>query len=126
MRNFRDATLTIILLVILYYLHYYGMKQHWYLYFPYFDLITHFLGGVCLALSAFYILNSSRYIIPLTLLAGIAWEVFEIMFDITGWTVFSPAYNFDTTIDIIMDTLGAVLVWGIIKFKKPASIQDQQ
>jgi VanZ family protein len=118
MHNSKLAVITLISLVVLLLLHVYGMSQHWYLYFPFFDLITHFLGGMGIALSALYVLKNPKHIIWITILAGIVWEIFEVYFDIMGWPVSSRAYKIDTAIDIVMDTLGALVVWFVANRKK--------
>lgn len=118
MRKPALAITTLAMLLLLLALHTQGMSEHWYMYFPFFDLITHFLGGVGIALSAFYVLKSPKHIILITIVAGIAWEIFEVYFDIMGWPISTRAYKIDTAIDIVMDTLGACAVWLVIKFKK--------
>lgn len=118
MHNSKLALATLALLLLLLGLHMYGMALHWYLYFPFFDLITHFLGGAGIALSVLYVVKNPKHIITIAVIAGIAWEVFEVYFDIMGWPVSSRAYKIDTAVDIVMDTLGAVSVWLVAKYKK--------
>ena len=118
MQTLRLAAVTIGLLTLLLILHVYGMSGHWYLYFPYFDLITHFLGGVGIALSALYVMKNPKHIILISIIAGIVWEIFEVYYDITGWPISSINYQIDTAIDIVMDTLGAVAVWLIVRKNK--------
>ena len=118
MRKPALAITTLAMLLLLLWLHIRGMSGHWYLYFPFFDLITHFLGGVGIALSAFYVLKSPKHIILITVIAGVAWELFEVYFDIMGWPVSTRAYKIDTAVDIAMDTFGALIVWLAVKYKK--------
>ncbi|MEK7463847.1 MAG: hypothetical protein AAB610_01860 [Patescibacteria group bacterium] len=118
MHDSKLAVTTLALLLLLLGLHTYGMAQHWYLYYPFFDLITHFLGGVGIALSVFYVFKNPKHIIAVAIVAGIVWEIFEVYFDIMGWPISSKAYKIDTAVDLFMDTLGAVSVWLVAKNKK--------
>ncbi len=86
--------------------------------------MMHFLGGVGLAMSFYCIVvffniksieNRLWQIIILTIIAGIIWELFEIKYDLLGSPLGTTKYNIDTIKDLIMDTLGAVVVWLIIK-----------
>lgn len=124
MRNKKLAALTIFLLLVLLGVHVYAMDEYLYIKISFLDTILHFLGGVCLALSSFYILKSKKYIIPITFFLGIVWEVFEVYYDLTGWPFGSSRYYSDTLHDLIMDTLGALVVWLIIKYKKNESISN--
>lgn len=110
--------LTLFLLITLLFLHVVAMDNHLYLHIPFFDIITHFLGGACIGLSALYIFRKPKYIIPIALIAGIGWEIFEVYFDIAGWPVESLQYKIDTIKDIFVDLLGAIVVWIAIKFRK--------
>jgi len=85
------------------------------------DSLLHFLAGVMVA--SFFIwfyfysgffrptnFNKSEYfLIALlgTLLVGVSWEIFELIMGITGVT--RVQYAFDTSLDVTMDTLGALV-----------------
>ena len=84
----------------------------------YYDLIAHFLGGICLALSALYILKNPKYIILITFILGVMWEIYEWYFNLTGHPFGSYEYNFDTIKDLIVDTIGAAFVWYIVSRNK--------
>lgn len=118
MHNFKFPAFVLSILFILLTLHLYGMQNHLYLSYWYYDLITHFIGGAGIALSVLYIVKNPKNIISITIIAGMLWEVFEVYYNITGWPTTSPQYRIDTSIDLIMDTLGAVVVWIWIKYKK--------
>jgi len=119
MKRYILAFITLSALSLLLIMHLYGMAGHLYLNYWFYDLITHFLAGAGIALSVFYIIkNPPRHIILITFIAGIAWELFEIYFDITGWPISSMEYRIDTLIDLAMDTLGALIVWWVIRYKK--------
>lgn len=94
-----------------------AVAHHWYVAFPPFDTFMHFLGGLCIALSIQYVIKKPTYIIPLTFLVGIGWEVLELYFDIAGHPFGTLRYNINSTKDLIMDTLGAVLVYFIVRKK---------
>ena len=116
--KYKIPLITLFSLVLLYVLHVSAIDDYWYLYYPYFDIPMHILGGVCLALSAFFILKDSKHIIILTIIGGISWEIFEVYFNIAGYPVSSILYKMDTAKDIANDTLGAVLVWVTLNYKK--------
>ena len=118
MRNSRLAVATLFFLLLLLVLHVQGMAEHLYLNYWFYDFITHFLGGACIALSFSYIAKNPKHAIWAAVIGGIIWEIFEVYFDIMGWPISSRAYKIDTAIDLVMDTLGAAAVWVIIRNKK--------
>ena len=85
-----------------------------------FDLIMHFLGGIILGgIAVFfftYIAPLRRFAFPVFLIVligvGIGWEVLEFS---TGMYT-SQNYTLDTALDLLMDTLGAVLVYGLTRY----------
>ncbi len=109
---------TLFVLSLLFFLHKYGMMNYWYVYYPYLDIINHILGGIGIAMSLLFILKNPKYIIPLTFIAGIAWEFFEVYYDISGYHFGTLLYNIDTIKDLLNDTLGSVIVWLIYQYKK--------
>lgn len=127
MSNLKISAVTILLLSILLFLHIYGMSHHLYMAFWYYDILTHFLAGISVALSIYcvaiifniqIIKNNLWTIVLLSLGAGIAWELLEIDYDITGNKLWTVPYYLDSFYDLVNDTLGAALIWLIIKFKK--------
>ncbi len=115
MNNSKLAFFTIVSLSLLLILHRFGIANHLYLNVWYYDIIAHFLGGICLALSSLYILKNTKYIIIITFVLGIAWELYEIYFSLTGHPVGSMEYGLDTVKDLIVDIFGACTVWLIIR-----------
>ncbi len=109
--------ITLTLLVLLLVLQKLAIKYYWYVTLPPFDIFMHFLGGVCIALSVLYVLKKPKHIILFTILGGIAWEVIELYGDISGHTFGTYNYYFDTVKDLIMDTIGGVIVYLINKNK---------
>lgn len=76
-----------------------------------FDLPMHFLGGLSLGVLAVGFLHARK---PRVFAAGllaafIAWEVFEYAFGLPK----EANYLLDTAIDLVMDTLGALLAYLI-------------
>ena len=109
MRRILFVTLAVSIALAL--LHFAALE--WYLYwrFLWYDILMHFLGGLCLGLFAYWLL--SRVSIPTFImciscvaLVGIAWEVFEFV------TKFPPSfwmsYPLDTMKDLTMDLVGGI------------------
>lgn len=115
--KYRLPIITLILLVLLLVLQKLAIANYWYVTFPPLDIFMHLLGGVCIALSVFYVLKKPRHIILFTILGGIAWEVIEVYGNIAGHAFGTYKYYIDTIKDIIMDTFGGVLVYFVYKNK---------
>jgi len=95
--------------------------------FWWYDIMMHFLGGLvigAIALWAFYFfdyfknlnksfLNIVFISVSVVLIIGVGWEIFEVLVD-PGY--FREGYVFDTILDLIMDTLGAI-IGGVIYYK---------
>lgn len=115
--KYRLPVITLALLTLLLILQVLAIEYYWYVIFPPLDLFMHFLGGVCIALSVFYVLKKPRHIILFTILGGIAWELIEVYGDISGYPFGTHMYYLDSTKDLILDTIGGVLVFLIYKNK---------
>lgn len=97
-----------------------ALLQQWavadYLYWRYewFDIIMHFLGGLAIAAILVALLTKFRPASFVLLLAVVflGWEVFEYVFGIPRET----NYLFDTSLDLLMDSLGALLVYIVARF----------
>lgn len=88
--------------------------------YPWYDYVTHMLGGVCLGL--IYLLFASyakrlprRYFtfiatLSFVLIAGLVWEIFEMYAGLWGMEANIVS---DTFIDIMMDVLGGVIAYGV-------------
>jgi hypothetical protein len=90
-----------------------ALDNHIFWRFVWFDVFMHFLGGIALATLAVGLLRSRR---PLSFaafltVAFIAWEVFEYVFGVPR----EANYQFDTALDILMDTLGAIVVYAVAR-----------
>lgn len=85
-----------------------------------FDIILHFLGGVCVSMGAIsvwqYVFNNKYLSKKRTLFVGIfsvvvigiLWEVFELHFDLTLLSD-GNEYWFDTISDLILDITGGIM-----------------
>jgi hypothetical protein len=126
MKNLKISAITLFILLLIFVLHLYGMQENLYIKFWFYDIIMHVLGGVGIAMSVYsvalffdlaYIKQRMWTIILLTFIAGLAWEYFEIFFNLTGSELWSKPYYIDTVKDLFDDTLGAVIVCTIINKK---------
>lgn len=120
---------TLIILVLLFVLHYCGNNFFLYVRYPGYDVLMHVLGGVALALAFYWFevtfLKNTFFgknpwtIIFLTLIAGFAWEWFEAYYQISGGIPGTEAYSVDTGKDLINDTFGALIAYlAILRIKK--------
>ena len=116
-------------LVLIAFLHITGMNYFWYWKFFWFDILTHFLGGLWVGLAVLWLgnylledwkLNKRQtmfFVLCAVVFIGISWEVFEY---VNGITVANKkGYWSDTYLDIIMDLIGGVLAglygWRMLK-----------
>jgi len=108
-------------------LHIVAFKLHFYWQFWWFDMLMHFLGGLWVGLSALWFIFFSGYVGPFRarlfntfavslfsiVVVGSVWEFFEL------WIGFPTEENYtiDTTIDLIMDIVGAFTGYVYVVFK---------
>ena len=88
-----------------------ALANAWYWTYPYLDMAMHVAGGALIALLASAFLGARFAIIVLALGIGISWEVFEI---VIGLARMEEHFVLDTSIDLCMDILGAVLAYGMM------------
>lgn len=96
-----------------------ALQEYLYWRWWWFDILMHFLGGILIGGIALIVSEFTKLpLLPVTVVAligiGIGWELFEWVFELYD-TAWDPV---DTSIDLIMDTLGAFLVYGGIKLWK--------
>jgi len=101
------------------------MAEYYYLYwiFRWFDIVTHFFGGVWVGIAAIWFWYLSGYIkamhfpkkkavlvaLLFGLLIGFLWEGYEyVVWQLVGKGL-PPNYIPDTTLDLVMDCMGAYL-----------------
>lgn len=126
MQNLKISVSTIFVLLLIFTLHFIGMSENLYIKFWFYDIIMHILGGIGIAMSVYCVLvflkldnHKGRFwsIVTLTFLAGFAWELFEIYFNLTGSKLWSTPYYLDTIKDLFNDVLGSVIVGLVLKNK---------
>jgi hypothetical protein len=101
------------------------VAEFYYLYwtFRWFDIVTHFLGGVWVGLGGLWLWfysgyirtpslpNKHLYLIALFLgvIVGVAWEGFEYIVWIWSGTGLPVNYFGDTALDLCIDVVGALM-----------------
>lgn len=97
------------------------MEYWWY------DIFMHILGGFSIGLLIYLLIKIihptvyrlKSYIIIGTFLIGVAWEFFEVYFQLTGYPIGTRLYYIDTVLDLIDDIIGGLLAAYIItKYRK--------
>lgn len=95
---------------------------HLYWIFPWFDILTHFIGGVWIGHATLWLLYGSvymrprewsakqafKYVLLAILCIGIAWELYEVLVHLIQYIPFERGYVVDTVTDVVMDTLGSI------------------
>lgn len=90
-----------------------AIEEHIFWVFVWFDVFMHFLGGLALGVLGVGLLKERRVVLFAVGLAVafVAWEVVEYV-----WGVPREAnYALDTSIDFVMDTLGALVAFGVAR-----------
>lgn len=105
-----------------------AMEWYLYWYFPWLDLLTHFLGGLWVALAASWLIAYTGReatllrIIAAAMLIGIGWELFEFFAGIPR----EANYVFDTSLDLSMDFCGGLVGFLLAsRLLKSGTIQSQ-
>ncbi|MES3030985.1 MAG: hypothetical protein V4697_01070 [Patescibacteria group bacterium] len=109
MSRYKLPILILVSLSILLYIHLGGVSNHWYVLIKHLDSVNHFIGGFAVGLTTLWLLRKPKWVIPMTFVVGILWEVFEGYFDIASWPVGTKMYIIDTTKDVILDCAGAAV-----------------
>ncbi len=104
-----------------------ALENFWYWIYPWFDILTHFIGGVVVAFAMvimylYYplgtrILNEKvlkTLTVVYVLVVGVLWEVFEVLIRSTGPQ--EEHYFIDTISDLFVDVSGGLLVYLIVWF----------
>ncbi|MAF59357.1 hypothetical protein CL631_00745 [bacterium] len=101
-------------------LHITALELYWYWVFPWFDILVHFLGGLWATLISLWFFFESGYVKVKRRVRNISLVAFfTIFFVAIGWEVFEflagvpivGDFAVDTTIDLIIGTLGALMAW---------------
>jgi hypothetical protein len=117
--------LALVVLIIVLIAHLFGLDG-WYYEVESYDTFMHFIGGAGLGLfvagliGTYYDKTKVTYLNVFlgVILGGIAWELFEMYYEITGHPLWSTLYYLDTVKDLIMDALGGVVVTYFMIRKK--------
>lgn len=101
------------LAALLAWLHVTALGSYWYWYFPWLDAPVHFLAGVFMATAVIGVLGTYR---PLVFVAAVVvgalgWEAFELAINAER----EANFIFDTSLDLLMDTLGIVLGYVVAR-----------
>ena len=65
------------------------------------------------------------YLIAMTVCVGVAWEIYEYLHDVFFVSVWQPGVG-DTLLDLVMDTVGAVLYTFFFLTIEPKKIQKRK
>lgn len=125
-------------------LNYFATKYHLYWSVSEFDSVVHFFGGTAISIFFLWFYFFSGFFNPVkrnltnffiisvfgTMFVSVSWEIFELF--LGEAMVDKAGYPFDTTLDLIMDLLGALAagLYGFLRETKnddlaPASFDKQ-
>jgi hypothetical protein len=99
-----------------------------FLYFKYwwFDIVVHFLGGLLVGTIIYWLLSyTSKFtsyfrnpslllVVLIVLVVGGSWEIFELY----AGVLIEENYEFDTSVDLVMDALGAAAAFFFANITK--------
>lgn len=104
-----------------------GISQNYYMYIWPYDIVAHILGGLGIGLfvtaslqtfwPSFLVKNRWLKIALIVLLVGLAWEAFEVYFNIAGYPFGTKPYYIDTVKDLIDDVIGGFISIYITRIK---------
>lgn len=95
-------------------LHIYALQTYLYWHYVWLDVPVHYLGGLALAMLAIALLRNFRPRSFLLLMAGVVvgWELFELLIQ----TSREANFIFDTALDLLMGSLGALSAYVLARF----------
>jgi len=116
--------LSAVLIILLAAVHIVASIFYLYWTIPWLDIPMHFLGGVWAAATALWVYFFSDYFggrvfdkrvawtiaLGSAVIIGIGWEIFEYVLSAT----FASNYWLDTSIDLLLDVLGATLLYSVV------------
>ncbi len=88
--------------------------------FWWYDIMLHFMGGVWVALAALWFYMKEGWVARMTttvliaLSIGLGWELFEYLVG----SARESNYFYDTSLDILMDTLGAIAGFLYVYYRR--------
>ncbi len=94
-------------------LQHYALANLLYWYYPWFDTMMHFLGGLTVATFGIALLAKRRVLIFLIAMFGVAigWELFELLINAER----EENFVFDTSLDLLMDALGMTVTYFLAR-----------
>ena len=125
----RILKLLFILIWVLALIHMTAEYYHLYWTVRWFDIVTHFFGGVWVGIATIWLWNFSGYIrkahLPTKrtvyvallggLVVGLVWELFEYVVWFFTWEGLPLNYIPDTLLDLVMDFAGSLVGFVILK-----------
>lgn len=95
-------------------LHYLALTQSLYWYYVWLDVPVHFLGGLAIGMLVIAVLHVFRPWVFLIAIVGVlvGWELFELVIHTTR----EINFYFDTALDVLMGTLGALTAYSLARF----------
>lgn len=93
--------------------HIIALEGYLYWHYVWLDVPMHFLGGLAIGtfLVGFLIRFRPRLYVVLFVLLMLSWEAFEFAFGVPK----ESNFYFDTSLDLLMDTLGGVTAYAIAR-----------
>ncbi|HEX2792267.1 MAG TPA: hypothetical protein VHO23_00930 [Candidatus Paceibacterota bacterium] len=106
--------IALVLATALAYAQHVALEHFLYWRYPWFDTFMHFLGGLTLAVFLIAVFRRARPRLFLLGMIGVAvgWEAFELLIG----TEREANFVLDTSLDLLMDTLGAVAAYALARF----------
>lgn len=103
-----------------------GIQENLFMTIPSYDILMHIAGGlgIGLALSAgikhhsIFIGKEKLIVIVGVFIAGILWELFEIIYNISGHPFGTTLYFIDTVKDLFDDVIGGILALWLAHIPK--------
>lgn len=104
----------LILAALLATLQHWALREYLYWQYPWFDTPMHFLGGLTAGTFIVGLLRKKRaqlFLLGMVLVA-VGWEVFEFSIGIPR----EANFVFDTSLDLLMDTVGMATVYLVARY----------
>lgn len=109
-----------------------GIYFYLYWYYPWFDLVTHVLGGffviLSLGVSAQFkwlptqVRHCPTFFFAVLAIVMASWEWYEYYFNISDAR--DPGFILDTVLDVIMGVVGGVLAYLVVRMNRTTEIES--
>ena len=102
-------SIALVLAALLAGVHIYALLNYWYWYYPWLDVPVHFLGGAFMGSAVVGFLGKAkpRTFLLVVVAGAVGWELFELLIN----TEREANFALDTSLDLLMDTLGITLAY---------------